>query len=158
MVAVLWRRCRSAAEQRHLDTTQHCSVKPPAMMPCPPSPPHLPLPAPPAGTVLSCTKVQAFMLALLTWVLPSFVLRRLERQVGVTLFISHLVVVEPNYTRCCGAWRGRQVTVGGSTEARIAVACCCLLLLRRCRSPPAAGWLARHALSCRSLLDACCAH
>lgn len=32
--------------------------------------------------MLSCTKVQVFLLALLAWVLPAFVLLRLERQVG----------------------------------------------------------------------------
>lgn len=32
--------------------------------------------------MISCARVQVFLLALLAWVLPAFVLLRLERQVG----------------------------------------------------------------------------
>ena len=39
----------------------------------------------PADDVVSCFKVQAFLLALFCWILPAYVLRRLEKQVGCCL-------------------------------------------------------------------------
>lgn len=39
-------------------------------------------PNPPADVVVSCFKLHMFAMLTVTWVLPAFVLRRLEKQVG----------------------------------------------------------------------------